>query len=279
MPSNSEQPKKHIPRVSIGMPVYNGNPFIRKALDSLLAQTFTDFELIISDNASTDGTETICRDYAAHDSRIIYIRQKENRGPIWNFRFVLNQAHGEYFMWAAADDARDKYFLELAVKVLDCDPRVGLSFSDMITKNIFTNTDKGYYSCGFTTHRSKLIRFLFRLFNGCPSLIYGLCRREILLKIPIYEFDYYDLYLSHWFELESTIKVVPLPLFFAGEKGERLPYSLTDTMINYRPYLKAEYELLKKHFKFPLYLVPFFINWWFIHKATKIANKRINKNL
>jgi glycosyltransferase involved in cell wall biosynthesis len=97
----------HSPQVSIGMPIYNGELFIREALDSLLAQTFTDFELIISDNGSTDATEAICKEYAAKDVRIRYVRQGENRGAVANFWFVLNEAVGEYFMWAAADDRWD----------------------------------------------------------------------------------------------------------------------------------------------------------------------------
>jgi len=94
-----------LPIVSIGMPVFNGEPFIREALDSLLAQTFTDFELIISDNASTDNTERICREYCSKDKRIRYVRWPENRGGFKNFKFVLDEAAGKYFMWAAADDA------------------------------------------------------------------------------------------------------------------------------------------------------------------------------
>ena len=77
------------PRVSIGMPVYNGAKFIEAALDSLLAQTFEGFELIISDNASTDRTEVICRSYAARDNRIRYYRQEKNQGAIWNFNHVF----------------------------------------------------------------------------------------------------------------------------------------------------------------------------------------------
>jgi glycosyltransferase involved in cell wall biosynthesis len=110
---NVVEREKKVPKVSIGMPVYNGEPFIREALDSLLAQTFTDFELIISDNASTDGTEAICREYAAKDDRIRYVRQPENRGALANFQFVLDEAVGEYFMWAAADDIRAPDCLEI----------------------------------------------------------------------------------------------------------------------------------------------------------------------
>ena len=97
----------HSPQVSIGMPVYNGETFIREALDSLLAQTFTNFELIISDNGSSDATEAICKEYAAKDVRIRYVRHGKNRGASANFWFVLNEAVGEYFMWAAADDRWD----------------------------------------------------------------------------------------------------------------------------------------------------------------------------
>lgn len=115
--------KPKVPQVSIGMPVYNGEPFIRDALDSLLAQSFTDFELIVSDNASTDGTEAICRDYAARDIRIRYLRQSENRGAKANFEYVRDEAVGHYFMWAAADDIRSSNFLADCVNILDANPR------------------------------------------------------------------------------------------------------------------------------------------------------------
>lgn len=107
-----------VPQVSIGMPVYNGEPFIREALDSLLAQTFPDFELIISDNASTDGTEAICWEYAAKDKRIRYVRQVENSGPVANFQFVLDEALGGYFMWAAADDVWDRQWIAALLPVV-----------------------------------------------------------------------------------------------------------------------------------------------------------------
>ncbi len=103
---------KHFPKISIGMPVYNGELFICEALDSLLAQTFTDFELIISDNGSTDATEAICKKYAEKDQRILYFRQLENKGAISNFKFVLDEAVGEYFMWAAADDVWDHEWID-----------------------------------------------------------------------------------------------------------------------------------------------------------------------
>ena len=106
--------KKH-PKVSIGMPVFNGQPYITNAINSLLAQTYKNFELIISDNASTDSTEEICRAYTENDTRISYTRKKNNVGAFSNFQTVLASSTGEYFMWAAADDVWDPTWLEVLI--------------------------------------------------------------------------------------------------------------------------------------------------------------------
>ena len=105
--------------VSIGMPVYNGAAHIRRALDSLLAQSFSDFEIIISDNASTDATKEICLDYVNRDSRIRYIRQESNISVLPNFDFVLNASCGDYFMWAAHDDEWDSRYIEKMLHVFE----------------------------------------------------------------------------------------------------------------------------------------------------------------
>lgn len=90
--------------LTIGLPVYNGGTELIRAIDSLLGQTCSNFDLLISDNASTDGTEDVCREYANHDDRIRYERQPENRGALANFAFVLDRAETPNFMWAACDD-------------------------------------------------------------------------------------------------------------------------------------------------------------------------------
>ncbi len=113
-----------VPRICIGLPVYNAQKYLRHAIDSILAQTFEDFEIIISDNASTDNTESICREYAASDSRIRYGREEQNRGAIWNFNRVFQLARGKYFKWAASDDVCDPSFLERCVHVLDSDDSI-----------------------------------------------------------------------------------------------------------------------------------------------------------
>lgn len=117
------------PRVSIGLPVYNGEVFLGDTLDSLLAQTFQDFELIISDNASTDRTEAICRDYAARDARIRYDRNVHNLGAAQNFNRTVACARGPYFKWASHDDLCAPELLQRCVEVLNRDPNVVLCYA------------------------------------------------------------------------------------------------------------------------------------------------------
>jgi glycosyltransferase involved in cell wall biosynthesis len=117
-----KNPEGHVPKVSIGMPVFNGGDLLKKALDTLLAQEYTDFELIISDNASTDSTEMLCRAYAQHDKRIVFVRRDRNYGMSNNGRHVLSLAQGEYFMPAAHDDQWHPQFIGASVEKLDANP-------------------------------------------------------------------------------------------------------------------------------------------------------------
>jgi len=118
-----------VPRLSIGLPVYNGEKYLRDSIESLLGQSYKDFELIISDNASTDSTADICKRYANQDSRIRYIRQPRNIGLAPNHNFVVDQSHGEFFKWAAADDLYGRDLLQSCVNALDQHPDVVLAHS------------------------------------------------------------------------------------------------------------------------------------------------------
>lgn len=120
--------KVDVPLVSVGMPVYNGQEFLRAAIDSLLTQTFTDFELILCDNASTDATEAICREYVARDTRVQYYRHSENIGASYNYNAVVFPARGSYFKWASSNDICQSTFLERCVAVLEAHPDVVLAF-------------------------------------------------------------------------------------------------------------------------------------------------------
>ncbi len=112
------------PVVSIGVPVYNGERFVREALTSLLAQDFGDLEVVVSDNASTDGTEEICRDLARADHRLRYVRHPVNRGGAANFNaaFHLRHPDARYFKWAASDDVHDPAYLSTVLAALRADP-------------------------------------------------------------------------------------------------------------------------------------------------------------
>jgi glycosyltransferase involved in cell wall biosynthesis len=114
------------PLVSIGMPVYNGENYITEALDSLLAQTYSNVELIISDNASTDSTETICSKYVAADRRIRYYRNEQNLGAAANYNRVVELAQGKYFKWAAHDDIHGPTLVQRCVEVLEQDESIVL---------------------------------------------------------------------------------------------------------------------------------------------------------
>jgi glycosyltransferase involved in cell wall biosynthesis len=112
---------KSCPRVSIGLPVFNGERYLASAIESILAQSFADFELIICDNASMDATRTICMRYANQDQRVRYYRHERNLGAAANFNSTVKLATGEYFKWAAHDDLLEREFLEKCIEALEAD--------------------------------------------------------------------------------------------------------------------------------------------------------------
>ena len=120
------------PKVSIGLAVYNGENYLEQAINSILSQTFRDFELIISDNASTDRTKEICLKYAKQDPRICYHRNAVNIGGANNENLTFKMARGEYFRWAAHDDYCAPTLIEKCLEQLEKDPTVVLCHSKVI---------------------------------------------------------------------------------------------------------------------------------------------------
>ena len=116
------------PTLTIGLPVFNGAPFLQATIDSVLSQSFCDFELLISDNASTDETETIGREAAAGDRRVTYRRNATNVGLVRNLNLLVPSARGRLFKWAAADDILRPGYLERCVATIDADPAVVLAY-------------------------------------------------------------------------------------------------------------------------------------------------------
>ncbi|MGL4439357.1 MAG: glycosyltransferase family 2 protein [Bosea sp. (in: a-proteobacteria)] len=116
----------HAPRISVGIPVYNGEPFLADALACLSRQDVTDAEFIICDNASTDATARIAAEFAARDPRFRIVRQATTKPAEENFSDVLHQAHGQFFCWRAADDLSSDNFLAELARLLDADPSLVL---------------------------------------------------------------------------------------------------------------------------------------------------------
>ncbi|MDJ0674899.1 MAG: glycosyltransferase [Calothrix sp. MO_167.B42] len=207
---------KNDPLLSIGMPVYNGANFIREALDSILSQTFENFELIISDNASTDATEKICREYVARDSRIHYYRSEQNLGAAWNFNRVFELSSGKYFKWAAHDDVLAPNFLLRCVEVLERDPSVLLCHSQAKVID-----DRGSvlqeYKVKLNTNSPKPQERFHELLNQHLCFpIFGVIRTSILRKIePLMgNYSHADGILLLKFALLGRFYEIPEYLFF-----------------------------------------------------------------
>ena len=176
--------------ISIGIPVYNGERDIERVIESFLAQTYKNFEIIISDNASIDNTEIICRKYSKNDSRVRYIRQIENQGLLVNFEFVLKEAIGDYFMWAASDDFRDVNFLFECVSILENNPFcVGAtSYDSMIGSTYLRKFEV----------KGNFYERLMVFFNNCwysQGLFYSLMPINIVRG---FDFRYYKGLGSDW---------------------------------------------------------------------------------
>jgi len=173
-----------IPRLSIGMPLYNATKYLEGSFRSLLAQDFTDFELIVSDNASTDGTWEICERFAATDSRIRLYRNQRNLGVAANFNGVARLARGELFKWVAYDDLMEPSFLSACVAELD---RSGASTVVAYPRTRLID-DAGQLVSEYEDNLDIRNRFAFRRvgafawrWNHCNP-VYGVIRRDALMR-------------------------------------------------------------------------------------------------
>lgn len=169
------------PLVSVGLPVFNGEETIFASLDALKDQTYQNIEIIIGDNASTDGTEDLCRRFADRESRCKYFRSDVNRGAPSNFNFVFRQSTGSLFLWTAADDVLDSKFIELGVRFLIANPKIVLAAP--LTRVWLPGVDVPIYSC-VVDGLGRGTRGLKRIVNSYTQLpmhsIYGLFRRDVI---------------------------------------------------------------------------------------------------
>jgi glycosyltransferase involved in cell wall biosynthesis len=173
-------------KVSVGIPVYNGEKTLARALDSILNQTYFNLEIIISDNCSTDSTPTICKKYIKKDSRIKYVRSNANIGAIKNFNHVFNLSHGEFFMWVAHDDEHAPSFISECVDHLKrneeaalCAPRIRSVVSSEVQLNWISDLSS------FKDKKSTLSRYLETLRNFPAVAIYGLYRSSMIKRTSL----------------------------------------------------------------------------------------------
>ncbi|MDB5103904.1 MAG: glycosyl transferase, family 2 [Fibrobacteres bacterium] len=171
------------PLVSLGLPVYNGENFLREALDSVLAQTYPAWELIISDNGSTDATEAICREYAAREPRIRYYREAVNHGATWNFNRVFTYAEGPLFRWTAHDDVCAPELLEQCVAVMQDRPEVVLCYPRTLIIDPVGEVICEYGTRLRTSSPDTGVRFddLINVDHACFS-IFGVIRTRLLRR-------------------------------------------------------------------------------------------------
>ena len=174
------------PRVSVGLPVYNGEEFLAEAIDSILAQTFQDFELIICDNASTDSTAEICRSHAAIDKRIRYYRNEQNIGAAPNFNRVFELSKGEYFKWMAHDDVCRSRCLEKCVDALDKNSELVMAYPKAIRidEKGKTYPGRGFRLDGDSPKPHQRFGNAISPAHGCFA-IFAVIRSCILAKTPL----------------------------------------------------------------------------------------------
>lgn len=188
-PTEATGVKEVVPRVSIGLPTYNRPELLALVLECFRCQTFADFELIISDNASPNlEVKLLCERYAQRDSRFRYVQQPANQGAESNFWFVYDQAQAPLFLWASDDDLWPIDFLEKGISALDSNPHASAWFCQVININPRGEVVRLYPS--FKRFQSgalkiiDLIRFLWEPeIMGKANLIYSIFRRDALSPV------------------------------------------------------------------------------------------------
>jgi glycosyltransferase involved in cell wall biosynthesis len=211
-----------MPALTVGLPVYNGEVYLRDAMDALLRQTYTDFELVISDNASTDSTAQICQEYAANDERIRYVRQPENIGAAPNHNVLVSYARGRYFKWASHDDLYAPTLLEACIAALDDHPEAVLAHcADAVIDETGAVVERPPYLLDTHDPRAAVrLRSLLRCPGG--NDFYGVIRTEVLRNVRPHG-TYYnaDRTFMAGLVLAGPFAHVPETLYFRREHDAR----------------------------------------------------------
>lgn len=172
-----------MPLVSVGMPIYNDDRYAATAIEDILNQSYSNLEILISDNCSTDNTEAICRKYASSDKRVKYVRQRTNIGGQPNFEYLLRMSSGKYFMWAASDDRWDPEYISKLVTALDENDDAVIAFCpyDEIDERGVTLESNFRFDFGGGTALRRLIKFNMESSPRRDAFFYGLFKKD---KVP-----------------------------------------------------------------------------------------------
>ncbi|GAA1270732.1 glycosyl transferase [Planotetraspora silvatica] len=213
-----------VPPLSIGLPVRNGARYLAGALDCLLGQTYSDFDLLVADNSSTDGTADIAQEYARRDSRVSYVRHTEDLGATGNFNYVFDNTRAPLFKWAAADDLHDPTFLQRCMEVHAADPDVvtvcsAIEYIDEEGRSL--RTERDFASAGSPDPVARFNDFVG--YDYSCSVNFGVHRREAIADtrkfLPFWGSD--RVFLAE-LALRGRIVVIPEPLFKEREHGDRV---------------------------------------------------------
>lgn len=238
----------HSNKITIGLPVFNGGKYLETAINSLLAQSHEDFELIISDNCSTDETEIICKKYEKLDCRVIYFKQNENIGAYKNFLFTLNQAKYEYFMWAAADDEWHPDFVKSNFLKLTASNKVAVSFCGIECRKIGENNIQKIDLSKLNNINNKydLIRELLtqKKYN---FFIYGLFKKNILKQCFSHQCEFIDRWLLlpialSGYKIVATEKVFYYRTVYNQKINERHSKSKSKINVGYFALFKSSWN-------------------------------------
>jgi glycosyltransferase involved in cell wall biosynthesis len=213
-----------IPAVTVGVPVYNSERYLAETLRSILAQTFTDFEIVISDNASTDGTQLICNDFVRADPRVRYVRQQRNMGVTRNYNVLVALARGRFLKWSSSNDIIQPQFLAACVPILEARDDVVLVYTrtryfDALSGSVLDHADnldlqgddavERYKQCDERLVANNIINGVIRLRALKSSTLHG-------------DYPSSDIPLMTELALYGKFVEVPQPLFYRRtEAGAR----------------------------------------------------------
>jgi glycosyltransferase involved in cell wall biosynthesis len=206
------------PTVSIGLPVYNGQRYLAETINAILTQSLSNFELIISDNCSSDATEEICRQFVKHDSRIRYFRQTKNRGAAWNYNHVFELARAPYFKWTAHDDLIEPKYLAVCVRLLEDTPAVVAAFTAVKRidedGNVISIKPPAQSTQGATASQ----RFRSTLVGVPFEAVFGVIRRDVLCRTALIgSYANSDEVLLRELTLYGSLVQLPDPLFHSRD--------------------------------------------------------------